>query len=78
MQLQPNATKTEISYFHLKHKLAEKKLNIQFENTTLMHNKTEEYLRVNLTELTTQRACDNNSLDIENQNYHLSKHYGTT
>ncbi|XP_039291190.1 uncharacterized protein LOC111047100 [Nilaparvata lugens] len=47
-RLKPNASKTEVSCFHLNNKLAKKELKIQFENTLLLHNSTPKYLGVTL------------------------------
>lgn len=44
--LQPNATKTEASFFHQNNNLGQSKLNIQFVNTILTHNKIPMYLRL--------------------------------
>lgn len=47
-RLQPNASKTEVTCFHLNNKMAERKLNVYFENTLLTHNKNPRYLGVTL------------------------------
>lgn len=46
--LQPNASKTEVTCFHLNNKNAKRELRIQFENTMLNHNKAPKYLGVTL------------------------------
>lgn len=45
-RLQPNASKTEVSCFHLNNKLAREELNIRFEGAKLTYNKTPKYLGV--------------------------------
>lgn len=45
-RLQPNASKTEVACFHLNNKMAERKLNVLFDNLLLKHNKNPKYLGV--------------------------------
>lgn len=46
--IQPNDNKTEVSCFHFNHKLVRIKLDIQFDYTTLTHNRTPKYLGITL------------------------------
>lgn len=47
-RLQPNASKTEVTCFHLNNKMADRKLKVCFDNTLLNHNKNPKYLGITL------------------------------
>jgi len=55
-KLKPNPSKTESIMFHLNNKLANQKLNINFNGILVQHNMTPKYLGVNLDRSLTYRA----------------------
>lgn len=78
-RLQPNATKTEVSSFHLNNKLAGRILNIQFENTTLAYNKTPKYLGVTLDRtLSFKEHLTKTAEKLKSRNNIIQKLCGTT
>lgn len=78
-RLQPNATKTEVTCFHLNNKLARRELNIQFENTLLTHNKTPKYLGITLDRtLSFREHLSRTAEKLKTRNNIIQKLCGTT
>lgn len=78
-RLQPNASKTEITCFHLNNKSANRELRIQFENKWLTHNKNPKYLGVILDRtLSFKEHLTKTAEKLKTRNNIIQKLTGTT
>lgn len=78
-RLRPNATKTEVTCFHLDNAQAKRKLNVHFENRTLNHNSHPKYLGVTLDRtLTFKEHLRNTAAKLKTRNNIIQKLCGTT
>lgn len=73
-QLRPNPMKTQVCVFHLRNKQANRKLQIQWENTALEHCPNPKYLGVTLDRsLTYKKHCMDTKLKVSGRNNIIRK-----
>ncbi|KAI5726259.1 hypothetical protein M8J77_025912 [Diaphorina citri] len=78
-RLKPNATKTEVTCFHLNNQLANRKLNINFANQTLNHNNNPKYLGVVLDRTLSYKIhLKNTAAKLKTRNNIIHKLCGST
>lgn len=78
-RLQPSATKTEVSCFHLNTRMADRAVHVSLQGSVLRYNKHPKYLGVTLDRtLSFKKHLENTAAKIRSRNNILQKLCGTT